>query len=626
MDQIATVLRTQRLSPSINYRVYRENVQGQPLLTWWIDLFRSRFPSTDLYIHATTRDDKAALESIVNGSVPIIYTNTSTRLHDAARTAEQLGRDHVAFVDYGLAFSPNDILDAVRHHHLQHANEYTPIMGFPLGAAPEIYNTRFLTELSALPFPNTADPAEIAGRLVSGSKAIGMGSFSIQAIPFNAAEYYTADFRLPQSILVQDDTTIEIVRRLSRLGRFGSKLEGLKRWRDCAIDVHEHWKQRSLKLASTVSLKRPQDNVYPRRILFVSNPAGFSGAEESLCQLISHIDKSRFDLYAIIGGEGTFEHRLRSMGVKVSVCHHFGYDGLEHMLSVAALFSDVRPHIVHFNALSGFPPLYASALMQLPIIVHCRNAHMPGFEELVRFADKIIAVSEFEKQRVLGLEVPEQRVDVIYDEVDSSTFRRELFDRHSLRRKFCLPLEAKIVLMIARFVPSKRYDLLLDAAQLLKASIPELHLLLKGDVFYDSTTYNEVLAKIGHNKMDDWVTIFPFVEDIRELHSVSDALVLCSDEEALGRCVVEAMSMQTPVVITTSGGATEIVKHRETGLVAPHDNPEALSEQLRIALSDDVLSQRIASSARHYVEKHLDARVSAKRVMSLYDDLLRTAC
>jgi glycosyltransferase involved in cell wall biosynthesis len=625
VETIATVLRTQRWSPSISYRVYRESVGTQPFLSWWTALFRSRFPDADLYIHAPTRNDKAELEAIVGGSVPVLYTETSSRLHDFARIAAELGRSHVAFIDSGVVFSPNDILAVVRSHHLRHVNNYTPVLGFPPGTFPQIYDAKFVIELSTLQFPNANDPAEIVDRLVSGSKAMGVNCpFSIQAIPFDAARHYEVDFDLPENIMIEDSRAIEIVRRLIAPKNAGwSRADGFKLWRQRAVEVRAEKRQQAVELASR-TFPRITHNNNPKRILFVSNPAGFSGAEESLCQLISHIDVSRFKSLALLGGEGTFADRLRSIGVDVRVCNDFGYDSVEHMLNVAALFSELRPDLIHFNALSGFPPLYASAIMQLPIVTHCRNAHMVGFEELVRFSDRIIAVSEFERRRVLSFEIPDNRINVIYDEVDSEQFERSLFDRQLIRRKIGVPEAAKLVLMIARFVPNKRHDLLLSAVKQLKPRIPDLHLILKGDVFLDSATYDDVLTRINQDGMRDWVTIIPFVDDIRELHSAADVLVLCSDDEALGRCVVEAMAMETPVVVTSSGGACEIVKHRDTGLVVPRNDVAALTEQLNIALSDEVLCQQMTSAARRYVETYLDSRVSARRVMSLYDDLFAT--
>jgi glycosyltransferase involved in cell wall biosynthesis len=59
--------------------------------------------------------------------------------------------------------------------------------------------------------------------------------------------------------------------------------------------------------------------------------------------------------------------------------------------------------------------------------------------------------------------------------------------------------------------------------------------------------------------MDDYVS------DIRQVIVAADLLVLCSEREGLGRCVVEAMAMELPVIVTASGGSPEIVESGHVG-------------------------------------------------------------
>ncbi|MPZ21605.1 MAG: glycosyltransferase [Luteitalea sp.] len=45
--------------------------------------------------------------------------------------------------------------------------------------------------------------------------------------------------------------------------------------------------------------------------------------------------------------------------------------------------------------------------------------------------------------------------------------------------------------------------------------------------------------------------------------------MLRGDDEGLGRCLVEAMAMELPEILTSGGAGQEIVTHGETGLVVP---------------------------------------------------------
>jgi glycosyltransferase involved in cell wall biosynthesis len=112
------------------------------------------------------------------------------------------------------------------------------------------------------------------------------------------------------------------------------------------------------------------------------------------------------------------------------------------------------------------------------------------------------------------------------------------------------------------------------------------------------------------------------VQDIRELHAAADVLVLCSDMEALGRCVVEAMAMAVPVVTTNTGGTHEIVKHGQTGFVVPGGDWRALGGQLLEVFSNPQQVRSLAAAARKLVETSLDTRVAAQNVMNIDESVL----
>jgi glycosyltransferase involved in cell wall biosynthesis len=112
-----------------------------------------------------------------------------------------------------------------------------------------------------------------------------------------------------------------------------------------------------------------------------------------------------------------------------------------------------------------------------------------------------------------------------------------------------------------------------------------VELVLKGEVFYETSYVEAVRDDINKRGLSDIVKIIPFVDDIRDLHAAADVVVLCSDREGLGRCVVEAMAMGTPVVVTDSGGTHEVVNHRKTGFVVRGGDARDLATRIVEALT-----------------------------------------
>jgi glycosyltransferase involved in cell wall biosynthesis len=621
MENLAVVLHTRPLSSSIKYRSYSEQLGGKALIGWWVERFSIRLPSVRLYILCHSDRDEAEINSILNGAITIIGAKGST-LGDFSNAAEQTRSTDIAFVDYGFAFAPYDLLTRVYAHHLRHGNTYTPVRGFPVGTVPEVYNSDSLAELrgayrSGMP----SAPSEMVQRLLSASHALGRPCpIRLRAVPFDAASSYgVSASEAPESIAMETADEVEIARRVLNLSISSS--DEFKLWRQCSITMRNE--RRDELLNRKVGRFHPISRGLPYRILFISNPSGFSGAEESLCQLIAHLDTTRFRLLALIGRDGIFADRLRDMGVEVtSPGHGFDSSSPENTVYLIKLLMTLHPDLVHFNAESGPSVVAASLLLRIPMVAHCRNSVLAGDEELFKTCDQIIAVSEFAKRQALKLEIPQDRVRVIYDEVDSQKFCQRGLDRNRIRKHFGIREDLNVVLMIARFVPHKRHDVMLKAAELTKKAIPELHLILKGDLFANSETYDGVRRYIQAHGMERWVSIIRFVNDIRQIHAAADVVVLCSDGEALGRCIVEAMSMKRPVIVTDSGGTHEIIQNGKTGFVVPGNDPNALSDKIVMVLRDRGLGKRVASAARRYVQKHLQARDSAKTMMVIYEELI----
>ena len=82
-------------------------------------------------------------------------------------------------------------------------------------------------------------------------------------------------------------------------------------------------------------------------------------------------------------------------------------------------------------------------------------------------------------------------------------------------------------------------------------------------------------------------------------------LVLPSRSEGLGRVVVEAFCRGRGVVASRVGGIPDIVDDRETGLLVPPGDAEALANALVLSLSDRTIAARLGSAGRVAVESWL---------------------
>jgi glycosyltransferase involved in cell wall biosynthesis len=147
-------------------------------------------------------------------------------------------------------------------------------------------------------------------------------------------------------------------------------------------------------------------------------------------------------------------------------------------------------------------------------------------------------------------------------------------------------------------------------------------LLFVGDPFEHPVIFTDVQRAVERVGLAGRVTWIPFSEDVRRELAAMNLLVLCGEREALGRCVVEAMSMEIPVIVTDDGGSGEIVGASGGGLTVRPGDPQALAEAMVRMCADRSTAAQFGRAGRAYVLTHLKASESAKRMAKLYTELI----
>lgn len=91
--------------------------------------------------------------------------------------------------------------------------------------------------------------------------------------------------------------------------------------------------------------------------------------------------------------------------------------------------------------------------------------------------------------------------------------------------------------------------------------------------------------------------------------------------EPLGSVVYEGMSRGKAVIGTTPGGHTDMIVHRETGLLVPRGDVDALTSAMRELLENPELRERLGRAARERA-RLFTAGVAVPRFEQLYQQLI----
>jgi glycosyltransferase involved in cell wall biosynthesis len=182
-----------------------------------------------------------------------------------------------------------------------------------------------------------------------------------------------------------------------------------------------------------------------------------------------------------------------------------------------------------------------------------------------------------------------QYLSVSTQQVDSLTAHG--FDRREMRRRFDLPVEAKLVAFCGYLIERKRLDLLVAAiGRLAEKTRPTLVVIGTGPL---RETISLLARKLG---VDARFVGFQNTVGLAQLYQSVDVLVLPSDDDPWGLVVNEAMAAGLPVIVSDACGCAEdLVVPNVNGFVFRSGDVDQLSQCLRQALSSDLPAMGLES-------------------------------
>jgi glycosyltransferase involved in cell wall biosynthesis len=211
------------------------------------------------------------------------------------------------------------------------------------------------------------------------------------------------------------------------------------------------------------------------------------------------------------------------------------------------------------------------------IIGNCRGGAGPRRQHerwLWPLADHVICNSAALKTELSNhYRVPPARLTVIHNGVDLNYFQP---------RALASPPDPARVLTVARLVPDKDQQTLIQAFRLVAGDHPGAELWLVGDGPAEKALRQLAADSLPPGK----VRFFPGQVDPRPFFQQADLFVLSSVHEAFPNVVLEAMAMGLPVVATRVGGVAELVVPGETGWLVPPRDPAALAAAISQLLAD----------------------------------------
>lgn len=184
--------------------------------------------------------------------------------------------------------------------------------------------------------------------------------------------------------------------------------------------------------------------------------------------------------------------------------------------------------------------------------------------------------------------------------VDLNKFQKlELSSRIKCRDEFNIPYDANVLIYVAEIIKNKNQLMLLKTLKELQRKYPNSYLILVGP---DHT--NGKFEKLINKKGFKNVILTGWRDDITFLLNCADIYVASSIREGLGINLIEAMSLELPVIATSNRGHSSIISNNKNGYLVSINDYKEMSKKCITLIENSEKKKEMISLAKKELYKY----------------------
>jgi glycosyltransferase involved in cell wall biosynthesis len=236
-----------------------------------------------------------------------------------------------------------------------------------------------------------------------------------------------------------------------------------------------------------------------------------------------------------------------------------------------------------------------------------QNGHPRLLKIKMRLCNKVIGISGGVCDFLLSQGVSPRKISKIYLGLEVSNIGAQ-------RRRGWF-------LSVGQIQPPKCQEDAIRAIASISAEFSEARLAIVGNV-YDQAYMDHLRRIASELGITDKIEFLGPRDDVLQLMAQSHGLIHCSESEAFGWAIVEAMSVGTPVIASRVPGPREIVDSGRTGILVDKGDVAGYGAALRRLLTDEDLFQTLSRNGRSEVETRFSASAMVDQIRLVYQQCL----
>ena len=376
------------------------------------------------------------------------------------------------------------------------------------------------------------------------------------------------------------------------------------------------------------------------RIAVLATVTDFGGAERVVLSSIDHANSTVCELVPILFtthrlDDRTFFEHLDSGKKKYHTifvdAHKIKYfNPLLNVLEAYQLlkkneFDLIHSHCYRANVLG----VILSRMTGLPVIATCHGSisndlYLTFYNKLerfvLRFANKVIAVSQGIKKDLIESGVKEPRVVVIENAVAFQSAGEINAVQRRTSRTFCGATENDFVIgYIGRLSEEKGLRYLLEAVSTNLGDRIPIKLLIVGEG-PQREELESLAQKLG---IRDNVVFAGFQSNVESWLAAMDLFVLPSLTEGTPMSLLEAMAKGVPVIASAVGGVPQVIDSDKNGMLVPSAKPLEIAKAVRFLYDNKDVRVDLAKKAQITIRDKYDINVWIDKIETEYRKVLK---
>ena len=268
---------------------------------------------------------------------------------------------------------------------------------------------------------------------------------------------------------------------------------------------------------------------------------------------------------------------------------------------------------IHFSDVPTQIGMYVSAITGIPFSVtsHANDIFEHGRLLVIKAkrANCFATISEYNRDYLISQGVPAEKVALVrcavnFEKIDEKGLIK---DKQYYR-----------IGSLGRLVEKKGMSILIHAIRLVLDKRYNIELIIAGDG-PDRENLKMLANKLGIQKSVNFIGAIPNNNVSTWLNGLDIFVLACKkdsrgDMDGIPVALMEAMSQGVPVISTRISGIPELIKHKDTGLLAEPDDPVNLADLIIELINNPVLSNKLSEKGLEYVFSEFGEKTNIERL------------